>query len=322
MKKYLLVVTAALFVLNVTGLVGQEEDGSTQYQEAQNLVREAMKARYAAEAARIEALQKYDMAVSALKEVGALYPNWNPELVRRRIQECENALAELKGERRAAAVPKAPAPPAAAGVSKAPAPAFADADFVGHTTSKKLHRADCEWARKMASGNRVYFNTYEEAAAQGYSPCKVCKPDFAAGAVEIPPSPPPGSGPATTTDAPYIGHRGTKSVHIATCPYAKQMAPRNRVPFNSFKDAARAGYKPCKSCNAGLTAAPENGVSMEPAPANLPPESEYWASKKGKTFHRPRCEWAQKISADSLVKYSTREDAGTDGKKPCKICQP
>lgn len=318
MNRFPIFLAAALTVTTVTGAASQEDDATRQYKDAQQLVQDAMKAKYTAETARIEALQKYELALSALKEVSALYPEWNPELVRRRIGECEKALANLKGAREA--VPHPPvAAPAPAAAPRAPAPAPADADFVGHKANKKVHRADCQWAQKMASRNRIYFNTYEEAAAAGYSPCKVCKPDFAAGATRAPPAPPPGSGPATTTNAPYIGHKGTKTVHVSTCPYAKQMALRNRVPFNSFKEAAAAGYKPCKSCNPGTAA---GAPGRETAGQKRPPEPEYWASRKGKTFHRPGCEWAKKIPTGSLMKYGTRKEAVDAGKKPCKVCLP
>lgn len=48
--------------------------------------------------------------------------------------------------------------------------------YIGNMNSKKFHRPDCEWAAKIAPGNRVYFATREEALRQGYEPCKVCRP--------------------------------------------------------------------------------------------------------------------------------------------------
>ncbi len=329
MNKFPIFLASVILVLAPAGLVGQEDDAANQYREAQDLVQEAMKAKYTAEAAKITALQKYELAISSLNEISTLYPAWNPDIVRRRILECEKALADLRGEGEApapaAAVPAAP-PQAAAPLTVqppvAPPPAQADADFVGHKASKKVHRAECLWAQKMAPRNRVYFNTYEEAAAQGYTPCKVCKPDLAAGAIAVPPAPPPGSGPATTVDAPYIGHKGTKTVHLSTCQWAHQMAPRNRVPFNSYAAAEAAGYHPSKSSKPDLAATPNEGSSVEATSSGGPPETEYWASKKGKTFHRPRCEWAKKIPEGSLVKYATRDEAIAAGKAPCEVCLP
>lgn len=48
--------------------------------------------------------------------------------------------------------------------------------YVGNKSSKKFHRLDCPWAKKISERNRVYFKTREEAIKQGYTPCSVCKP--------------------------------------------------------------------------------------------------------------------------------------------------
>jgi len=48
--------------------------------------------------------------------------------------------------------------------------------YIGNARSKKFHRPDCEWAQKIAPGNKVEFKTREEAVEAGYVPCKVCKP--------------------------------------------------------------------------------------------------------------------------------------------------
>ena len=48
--------------------------------------------------------------------------------------------------------------------------------YVGNAKSKKFHHADCSYAGKMSSANRVYFNTRDEAVNAGYIPCKRCNP--------------------------------------------------------------------------------------------------------------------------------------------------
>lgn len=48
--------------------------------------------------------------------------------------------------------------------------------YIGNKNSKKFHFPDCQWAEKIAPGNRVYFKSREEAIKAGYEPCKVCKP--------------------------------------------------------------------------------------------------------------------------------------------------
>ena len=48
----------------------------------------------------------------------------------------------------------------------------------------------------------------------------------------------------------------------------------------------------------------------------------YWASVKGEKFHKPNCEWAQKISEDNKIVYHSRQDAIDDDKIPCGECNP
>ncbi len=71
-----------------------------------------------------------------------------------------------------------PAQPSFPQAAAAPqvAPAQAKIEYVGNSRTLKLHRSDCEWAQKMADRNRVVFKSRDEALAQGYTPCAVCKP--------------------------------------------------------------------------------------------------------------------------------------------------
>lgn len=50
--------------------------------------------------------------------------------------------------------------------------------------------------------------------------------------------------------------------------------------------------------------------------------STYVASAKTDKFHRPDCEWAQKISDSNKITYSSRDMAIADGKVPCSVCNP
>ncbi|MBQ7521815.1 MAG: hypothetical protein IJU14_02935, partial [Clostridia bacterium] len=50
------------------------------------------------------------------------------------------------------------------------------AKYVGNKNSKVLHTKDCATVSKMSDANKVYFNTYDEAIAQGYTPAKDCNP--------------------------------------------------------------------------------------------------------------------------------------------------
>ena len=48
----------------------------------------------------------------------------------------------------------------------------------------------------------------------------------------------------------------------------------------------------------------------------------YYASVKTDKFHKPSCEWAQKISSKNLVTYNSRDEAIAAGKSPCEVCNP
>ena len=49
-------------------------------------------------------------------------------------------------------------------------------NYVGNSNSGKFHNPSCQWALKIASYNKVTFNSREDAINQGYEPCKVCNP--------------------------------------------------------------------------------------------------------------------------------------------------
>lgn len=54
------------------------------------------------------------------------------------------------------------------------------------------------------------------------------------------------------------------------------------------------------------------------------PESEenFVASRKSDKFHNISCSSANRISAENIVGYHSREEAIEDGKIPCKLCSP
>lgn len=51
------------------------------------------------------------------------------------------------------------------------------AHLEGCRTTRIYCRVDCPAGRHMKAENRVYFKSHEEARANGYRACKVCKPD-------------------------------------------------------------------------------------------------------------------------------------------------
>lgn len=48
----------------------------------------------------------------------------------------------------------------------------------------------------------------------------------------------------------------------------------------------------------------------------------YYASAKTDKFHKPSCEWAQKISSKNLVTFNSRDEAIASGRSPCEVCNP
>ena len=127
--------------------------------------------------------------------------------------------------------------------------------------------------------------------------------------------------------APFIGNKGSKKVHRADCSWGAKTSPGKRVYFNTYEEAAKAGYVPCKTCKpqlaaAGSSAPAVRGEGATKISAPTAAGEGFCGSAKGKTFHRASCEWAKKISADNLVKYKTREEAIAAGKKPCSTCMP
>lgn len=139
------------------------------------------------------------------------------------------------------------APPSAVGA--ATPPARASTPFVGHRVTRKLHRAECAWAKKISAENRVGFATWKEAKAAGYVACGKCKPDVE----EV-------SGSAAALDMPFIGNRNSKKLHRAGCEFAKNISPSNRAGFKSWKEAEAAGFTACGRCRPDATETPAAGA--------------------------------------------------------------
>jgi hypothetical protein len=52
----------------------------------------------------------------------------------------------------------------------------ATSSFIASRNSSVFHRADCRWARKITTKNRVTYRTRPAAIQAGRRPCKTCKP--------------------------------------------------------------------------------------------------------------------------------------------------
>ena len=49
--------------------------------------------------------------------------------------------------------------------------------FVGSRLSNVYHDPSCAWADSLDSDREVWFQSAEEAAEYGYSPCETCLPE-------------------------------------------------------------------------------------------------------------------------------------------------
>ena len=48
----------------------------------------------------------------------------------------------------------------------------------------------------------------------------------------------------------------------------------------------------------------------------------YYGSKNSRKYHRPTCDWAQKISRHNLIVFKSTDSAKRSGYEPCSICNP
>lgn len=51
-------------------------------------------------------------------------------------------------------------------------------------------------------------------------------------------------------------------------------------------------------------------------------EDYYVAGARSNKYHRPGCEWGQKISPANLIKFKTVDGALDKGYEPCRVCKP
>lgn len=49
-------------------------------------------------------------------------------------------------------------------------------EYAGWGPGKIFGRLDCKSGMRMKKENRVFFHTMEDAVAEGYRPCKKCRP--------------------------------------------------------------------------------------------------------------------------------------------------
>ena len=57
--------------------------------------------------------------------------------------------------------------------------------LVASKTGERYHRPECSLARRIASKNLLYYRTGDDAYADGFTPCHVCRPE-ARGTLPVP----------------------------------------------------------------------------------------------------------------------------------------
>lgn len=65
-------------------------------------------------------------------------------------------------------------------------------------------------------------------------------------------------------------------------------------------------------------------IPMSQPPTAMPTQTEayYIGNSRTGKFHRPGCQWAQKISPQNRVIFQSRDQAVAQGYIPCKVCSP
>jgi len=262
MTKRIALLLAALIFVGAAGLALPRDDAASKYKEALAAVQEALKLKLAAEKTTLEAVHKYEMALSTLREIKTLFPDWRADEASKTTEECQRAIAELKGtspvKTDAADADTTSAILPAAQESAQPPPSAGA--FIGGRGNKKVHCSSCQYGQKILARNRVLFKSYEEAAAAGYIPCRICKPDQAAA-----PRPPAETGSTlgmvsgSTEDAPpapaavssggkYYASAAGRTFHRPGCEWVQNISPENLVQYKSRDEATASGKKPCQVC--------------------------------------------------------------------------
>ena len=54
--------------------------------------------------------------------------------------------------------------------------AAAAGQYIASALRAPFHVLTCKWAKKIDPANAVYYNTRDQAIADGHRPCKVCRP--------------------------------------------------------------------------------------------------------------------------------------------------
>lgn len=105
------------------------------------------------------------------------------------------------------------------------------------------------------------------------------------------------SGTGIADAAELRGNPNSKVYHNKKCKHYS--AKRVTVKFRSEQEAAKKGYKPCKTC---MIPNAKHGLI---------------GNTKTRVFHKPNCKHASK---NHVVVLKTPQEAKKKGYKPCNLC--
>ncbi|MCD4814622.1 hypothetical protein K8S19_13140 [bacterium] len=126
-------------------------------------------------------------------------------------------------------------------------PGVGQAKVIADNLEKIFHRPDCSLVKKIKERNIRKIDSEAEAEAKGYFPCQKCIPPARQPSLKIKAIKKLSLPVARETI--YIGDRKNKRYHHQWCDLAKALPKKNRIRFQTAKDASEQGYAPCKECN-------------------------------------------------------------------------
>lgn len=88
-----------------------------------------------------------------------------------------------------------------------------------------------------------------------------------------------------------------------------------KVVYNEFTSKLKVTKKVTKD-------EPPKTESSSSSSSSSSSGATYWASSKSGKFHRPSCEWGQKIASKNKVVFHSRDQAINSGYVPCQVCSP
>ncbi len=108
--------------------------------------------------------------------------------------------------------------------------------------------------------------------------------------------------------ADFVGNKDSKTFHSDQCHMVKMMKDENKIVFKTSEEAEKAGYAFCKKC------AMHGDKAMSKAA--------FVGNKNSMMFHKSDCPMAEKMKAENLANFATKEEAEKAGYKACAKCFP